>query len=111
MTTLAPRMSPDAGGDRTTAHRDARARVFHLLRTLQADSGPPPGLIDEIIEEGLANDWPDVVKLGMLLDVLFMRDVERRSPDWPVASGAAHGLPGVIAGDRGDRQRMAVVAG
>jgi diguanylate cyclase (GGDEF)-like protein len=80
MTAVAPRTPPDATGDRTTAHREARARVFHLLRTLQADNGPPRGLIEEIIEEGETNRWPDVVKLGMLLDVLFMRDIERRSP-------------------------------
>jgi diguanylate cyclase (GGDEF)-like protein len=86
MTTVAPRITPDAAGDRTTAHREARARVFHLLRTLQAENGPPPELIGEIIEEGVASEWPDVVKLGMLLHVLYARDIERRSPAECVAA-------------------------
>src|SRR5579875_1900708 len=85
MTTVAPRITPDVSGERSTAHREARARVFHLLRTLQADNGPPPELIDEIIEEGLNREWPDVVKLGMLLQVLYARDIERRSPAQCVA--------------------------
>jgi len=80
MTTVAPRITPDAAGDRSTAHREARARVFHLLRTLQAENGPPRDLIDGIVDEGVVNDWPDVVKLGMLLQVLYARDIERVSP-------------------------------
>jgi diguanylate cyclase (GGDEF)-like protein len=80
MTTVAPRVVPEAPGERSNAHREARARVFHLLRTLQADNGPSLELIEEIIEEGVASDWPDVVKLGMLLEVLYARDIERRSP-------------------------------
>jgi diguanylate cyclase (GGDEF)-like protein len=85
MTTVAPRIARDAAGDRSTAHREARARAFLLLRTMQADNGPPPGLIDGIIEKGVANEWPDVVKLGMLLQVLYARDIERVSPAQCVA--------------------------
>ncbi|HET9126046.1 MAG TPA: GGDEF domain-containing protein [Solirubrobacteraceae bacterium] len=81
MTTLAPRtMPPRASGDRSEAHRAARARVFHLLLTMQPQGGLPRAVIDEIIEEGEVCGWPDVVKLGLLLDVLHQRDVERRSP-------------------------------
>jgi diguanylate cyclase (GGDEF)-like protein len=87
MTTVAPSMlPPDAPEERSDAHREARARVFHLLRTLRVDDGPSPQVIDGIIEEGEANDWPDVVKLGLLLEVLYARDIERRSPAECVAT-------------------------
>jgi diguanylate cyclase (GGDEF)-like protein len=87
MTTLAPRTAPTrAAGERSEAHREARARVFHLLRTLQADNGPAHTVIEDIIEEGEANAWADVVKLGLLLDVIYARDIERRSPAECVAT-------------------------
>ena len=87
MSTVAPRIaSPEDSGPRSDAHGAARARVFQLLRTLAADAGPPREVSEQIIADGEANGWPDVVKLGMLLEVLHARDVERRPPAECVAA-------------------------
>jgi diguanylate cyclase (GGDEF)-like protein len=80
MTTVAPRAAPpDVPDRRTDAHREARVRAFAYVLALQTVDGLGREAVEEIIELGLAGGWPDVVRLGMFLDIVCTRHRDRRS--------------------------------
>lgn len=80
MTTVAPPpAAPDAPRERSDAHREARARAFAYVLALQTVNGPGREAVEEIIELGLAGGWPDVVRLGMFLDIICTRHRDQRS--------------------------------
>ncbi|HEY3772439.1 MAG TPA: hypothetical protein VGL69_05570 [Solirubrobacteraceae bacterium] len=79
MTTVAPQTaSLDVDGERSDAHREARARAFAYLLALQTVDGPGREVVDEVIVEGEAGGWPDVVRLGLFLDVICARHRDKR---------------------------------
>ncbi|HLI59339.1 MAG TPA: GGDEF domain-containing protein [Solirubrobacteraceae bacterium] len=80
MTTVAPEpLATDGSRERSAAHREARARAFEYVLALQTVDGPGREVVDEMIGVGEANGWPDVVRLGMLLDIICTRHREQRS--------------------------------
>jgi diguanylate cyclase (GGDEF)-like protein len=80
MSTVAPPIaSSEASGGRSAAQREARERAFDYVLALQTVDGPGRECVEEIIELGHAGGWPDVVRLGMFLDIICTRHREQRS--------------------------------
>ncbi len=78
MTTVAPDIpASEAPGERSKAHREARARAFAYVLALQTVDGPGREVVDEIVDAGEVNGWPDVVRLGLFLDVICTRHRDR----------------------------------
>jgi diguanylate cyclase (GGDEF)-like protein len=70
---------PDDDDDR----RLARGRVFALVRAAQLDGGLTRDVVEEIIDEAELRGWPDVVKLGMHLGIVWGRRVSNTAtPEW-----------------------------
>jgi diguanylate cyclase (GGDEF)-like protein len=78
MTTVAPDIpASEAPGERSEAHREARARAFAYVLALQTVDGPGREVVDEIVDAGEVNGWPDVVRIGLFLDVICTRHRDR----------------------------------
>ena len=59
-------------------HLRARSQVFELIRAVQLGGTLSLEIVDEIRGEGTRRGWPDVVKLGLYLSVIYERHVDRR---------------------------------
>jgi two-component system, cell cycle response regulator len=73
--------SPVADGT-SGARQSMRLRAFQLIRDVQDGAPLEPDEVRQIISDGEANGWPEVIKAGLLLDVVRARQhTGRFDPD------------------------------